>query len=148
MILMGEIDVAAGTAFEGVAFSEGKPAVHEARTFELPRSIWAIMFASYGLFFGALAIAAGGTFDALGMIIIGICYTIMYFGTAIVMTRVAKKWKLGELSVSVGRHSATIETLTGPLSYGAAVAQILTVPVLFAFFGVCIAIISTVILPR
>ncbi|MGP1283577.1 MAG: hypothetical protein ACTS1X_11425 [Parasphingopyxis sp.] len=146
---MDEIDVAAATGMDGPAGREtaddrGAP-VHEDRTFELPGSIWAMMLLSYAVFFAALAIAVGGTFDAVGMVVISVCFAIMYFGTAAVMTRMAKAHRRADRGA--GRPSTEIETLTGPLDYRAAAAQILSVPALFAFFAVCVAVIAGFTLP-
>lgn len=143
-MLMDEINVAAATSADctkeaAERLAERGP-MHEARTFDVPGSIWVIMFSCYGIFFGVLALTVGGSFDALGMVIISVCYTIMFFGTAIVLSRVARnhrpKSRAGAMS------SGPIETATGPLGYGAAAAQILTVPILFAFFAICIGLIS------
>lgn len=146
---MDEIDVAAATGMDGPAGREtaddrGAP-VHEDRTFELPGSIWAMMLLSYAVFFAALAIAVGGTFDAVGMVVISVCFAIMYFGTAAVMTRMAKAHRRADRGA--GCSSMEIETLTGPLDYRAAAAQILSVPALFALFAVCVAIIAGFTLP-
>ncbi|RED16003.1 hypothetical protein [Parasphingopyxis lamellibrachiae] len=147
-MLMDEIDVAAATGADGVEVQEAREGrrgpTHEARTFDLPGSIWAIMFLSYGVFFGSLALTVGGTFDALGMVIISVCYTVMFFGTAIVMSRVARNHRPEQGAGAV--HSGPVETATGPLGYGAAAAQILTVPILFAFFAICIGLISALTL--
>lgn len=149
-MLMDEINVAAGTAFEGRVETMGKPASpapsHESRTFDLPGSIWAMMFGSYALFFGGLAIAVGGTFDALGMVIISVSFAVMYFGTATVLVRIAKTHRAaGKERPAPGPWS--IDTLTGRLGYGAAAAQILTVPALFGFFALCIVIIRSIAIP-
>lgn len=145
---MDEIDIAATTGADGMEAPETQDAsrgpAHEARTFDLPGSIWAVMFLSYGVFFGALALTVGGTFDALGMVIISVCYTIMFFGTTIVMSRIARAHRPQQGPGPA--HSGAIETATGPLGFGAAAAQILTVPLLFAFFAICIGLISALTL--
>ena len=62
---------------------------HEARTFELHGSVWAIMFASYAVFFAALIISTGQGTAAIFALVISIAYTIMYFGTAAVLNSVS-----------------------------------------------------------
>lgn len=143
-MLMDEVNAAAEFGVEGtdglLTYDRHAGRVHEERTFELPGSIWAMMFGSYAVFFGGLAIAVGGTFDALGMVIISVCFAIMYFGTATVMVKVARGHRASG-GRPEGSTSDSIETLTGRLSYGAAAAQILTVPALFGFFALSIVII-------
>jgi len=99
-MLMDEIDVAAGTAFEGRTGMAAKPGSrapsHESRTFDLPGSIRAMMFGSYALFFGGLAIAVGGIFDAPGMVIISVSFAVMYFGTATILVRIAKSHRTAD----------------------------------------------------
>ncbi len=147
-MLMDEINVAAATSADGMEEAERKLArrgpMHEALTFDVPGSIWAIMFSCYALFFGVLALTVGGSFDALGMVIISVCYTIMFFGTAIILSRVARNHRPQGKAGAVS--SGPIETATGTLGYGAAAAQILTVPILFVFFAICIGLISALTL--
>lgn len=115
---------------------------HEQRTFELPRSIWTMMFVSYVLFFGGLIVATGSTLDSAFMIVISIGFAVMYFGTAAVLVRIAKQHS----EASPERRSPgawTLDTITGPMGYNAVAAQILTVPAMFALFAVSIAIICT-----
>lgn len=96
------------------------------------------MFLSYAIFFLAITIATGRDRSALFMIVISGSYAVMYFGTATVMN-------------AVGAHDrpATvpggIETATGKLSYTAAFAQILTVPIVIAFFGCAIAVVRAIV---
>lgn len=112
----------------------------ELRTFGLPKSVWVTMFLSYAVFFGALIMVTGHDKSALFMIAISGCYTVMYFGAAAAMN-----------SVGASGRPATvhgdIDTYTGKLGEGAAFAQILTVPIMVAFFGVVIALIWVSVTP-
>ena len=112
----------------------------EPRTFELPMSVWYAMFVSYAVFFGSLLAVTGIDASALFMIVISVGYTVMYFGTAAVMNSVSPQ-------TPVADAYGDIDTFTGPMSFGAAAAQILTVPILVAFFGCVTAIIYVVVTP-
>ncbi len=118
-------------------FTEEK-AKPERRTFDLPQSIWWTMFLSYAVFFAGITIATGHSRGASFMIIVSAGYFVMYFGTAAALNSVG----------AAGRPASgasEIETATGKLSYGAAFAQILSVPLVIAFFGCCIAIVKAVV---
>lgn len=107
---------------------------HEARTFDVPPSIWRVMVTSYAIFFAAITLATGHDGATIFMIVISALYAAMYFGTAMVMNRVDRANRQPH-------RGGMIQTLTGPLSYGAAFAQMLTVPILLAFFAIAIVII-------
>lgn len=111
----------------------------ELRTFGLPKSIWWTMFMAYAVFLTAITIATGRNRTALFMLAISTGYAIMYFGTAAVMNAVGAP---GRPETVAG----PIETATGRLTYGAAFAQILTVPLVIALFGCAIAIIRAIVL--
>lgn len=115
---------------------------HEARSFELPGSIWAAMFASYTVFFVALIVATGRDGTALFAIIISIAYAIMYFGTARILNSVDHAARPPSSPLHEGKG---IETATGWMSNASAYAQILTVPILFAVFACAIAVIRALI---
>lgn len=133
---MEEIDIAAESGLQAAEPAADRPRApsHEMRTFDLPPPFYIAMFACYAIFFGALALLVGGTFDALGMVIISVCFAIMYFGTATVMVGMARSHRqaLGGVSEAA---SGRVETLTGSLSYGAAAVQILIVPSVLGLFG-------------
>lgn len=115
-------------------------ATQELRTFDLPKSIWWTMFLPYAIFFLAITIATGRDRSALFMIVISASYTVMYFGTAAAMNAAG----------APGRPATVpgdIDTATGKLSYGTAFAQILTVPLVIAFFGCAIAVIGSIVAP-
>jgi len=121
-------------------FFSPERASQERRTFDLPSSIWWTMFLAYAVFFVSITIATGRDLSALFVIVISAGYTIMYFGTAAAMN-----------AVGAADRPATvpgdIDTATGKLSFGAAFAQILTVPLLIAFFGCGIAVVRALVTP-
>ena len=112
----------------------------EQRTFELPMSVWNTMFVSYAVFFGALLMVTGTDTGTLLVIVISIGYTAMYFGTAAVLNSVS-------LAAPVANAYGDIDTFTGRIGFVAAAAQILTVPILVAFFGVVTSIMYAAVTP-
>jgi hypothetical protein len=115
-------------------------ATQELRTFDLPKSIWWAMFLAYAVFFLGITVATGRDRSALFMIVISASYAVMYFGTATVMNAVGAHGRPATVP-------GDIDTATGKLSYGAAFAQILTVPLVIAFFGCAIAVVRAVVAP-
>ncbi len=112
---------------------------HETRTFDLPRSIWAVMFTAYAVFMIGITLATGHDGFTLFMIVISALYLLMFFGTAGLMNRIDAHGR-------PRAPSAKFETWTGPMDYKAVAAQMLAVPVLFAVFGIGIAIIRAVVM--
>lgn len=112
----------------------------EPRTFELPMSIWYIMFISYAVFFAALLAVTGSDTGTLFVIAISAGYTVMYFGTAAVMNSVSPQTPAADVY-------GDMDTFTGPMSFGAASAQILTVPILVALFGCVSAVMYAAVTP-
>ncbi|NJS14504.1 MAG: hypothetical protein HC788_07725 [Sphingopyxis sp.] len=110
----------------------------EAASFAMPRGIWPIMFASYAIFFAAMALAAGRDGMAVMMVVISAGYTLIYFGTAALIDRV-------DTASRPRRAALNFDTYTGRMSYGAGFAQILTVPIMVAIFGISAAIIWAVV---
>ncbi len=114
------------------------PTQPEARTFGIPTVIWGSMAASYALFFFGLILGTGHDGRALFMIAISMLYAVMYFGTAFVLngfgasgrTKQKSQWSNGKF-----------DTHTGRMSFGAVYGQMLVVPMVFAIFGLGIAII-------
>jgi hypothetical protein len=121
-------------------FFTPEKASHERRTFDLPKSIWRTTFLSYAVFFTAITLAMGRDRTALFMIVISAGYTVMYFGTAAVLNAVGASERPETVP-------GDIDTATGRLSYRAAFAQILTVPLVIAFFGCAIAVVRAVVAP-
>ena len=96
------------------------------------------MFTAYGVFFAALAISLGRDLGAAMMIVISAGYALMYFGTATIINRV-------DAAARPQAAPKIFDTLSGKLSYGAAFAQMLTVPILLAGFAIYVAIICSVV---
>jgi len=110
---------------------------HEARTFGIPTIIWGSMAASYSLFFVGLILGTGHDGRALFMIAISMLYTVMYFGTAFVLNSLGSSGRARKSQWINGKF----DTHTGKMSFGAVYAQMLVVPMVFALFGLGIAII-------
>jgi hypothetical protein len=117
------------------------PAQPEARRFELPRSVWAGMFASYAVFFAAITLATGAGGRAIFAIVISVLYTVMYFGLARVIARQA-----GPDGRSPLLRGEPLPTWCGPMDAKAVYGQILVVPLAVALFGIGIAVICAVVL--
>lgn len=117
---------------------------HETRNFDLPSSIWAMMFACYAVFLGALALLVSESLEALGAVLISVCFTVMYFGTATVVVRMARTHR-ERMGIRCETPVGDVQTLTGKLSYGAAATQVLIVPSMLAFFAVCVVLVRAVI---
>jgi hypothetical protein len=115
-------------------------ATQELRTFDLPKSIWWTMFLAYAIFFLGITVATGRDRSALFMIVISASYAVMYFGTATVMNAVGASERPETVP-------GDIDTATGKLSYRAAFAQILTVPLVIAFFGCAMVVVRAVVAP-
>ena len=112
----------------------------ESRTFELPMSIWYAMFVCYAVFFSALLMVTATDGGTLYVIAISIGYTVMYFGTAALLNSVSS-------APPVANRYGDIDTFTGRIGFVAATAQILTVPIMVALFGVVTSIIYAVVKP-
>jgi hypothetical protein len=121
-------------------FSTPEKARQERRTFDLPKSIWWTMFLSYAVFFAAITFTTGRDRRTLFVLVISAGYAVMYFWTAVVLNAIGA-------SNQPDTISKDIDTATGKLSYGAAFAQILTVPLGIAFFGCATAVVRMVVAP-
>tara|TARA_R100001244_G_scaffold47550_3_gene42286 strand:+ start:32007 stop:32447 length:441 start_codon:yes stop_codon:yes gene_type:complete len=111
---------------------------HEVRTFELPASVWIVMFACYAVFFAALFVATGRGIAAIFALLVSIAYTAMYFGTAAILNGVGAAERK---ALPPAVQFDGIATQTGWMDNRAAFAQILTVPILLAVFACAFAII-------
>ena len=100
--------------------------------FQLPRWIWHGMFACYAIFFLGVGAATGRDTAALFAILISLFYVLMFFGTVGVLG--AQKGP--EHASPLDRDGGLLDTWTGPMDRGSVVAQILAVPIGFAFLGV------------
>ncbi|MEP2357855.1 MAG: hypothetical protein ABJI14_04610 [Marinomonas sp.] len=118
------------------------PVQPEARTFGIPPIIWGSMAASYLLFFGGLILGTGHDGRALFMIAISILYTLMYFGTAYALNSLGR----GRLRQKSQWVNGRFDTHTGWMSFGSVYGQMLVVPIMFAFFGIAIAIIRLIVM--
>lgn len=114
----------------------------EARTFGIPTIIWGSMAASYALFFFGLILGTGHDGRALFMIAISMLYAVMYFGTAFVLNSLAASGRTRQKSQWI---KGQFETYTGRMSFGAVYGQMLVVPIVFALFGLGIAIIRSAV---
>ncbi len=114
----------------------------EARTFGIPAIIWGSMAASYALFFLGLVAGTGHDGRALFMIAISTLYAVMYFGTAFALNSLSGSGQNEKSQWIKGKF----DTFTGRMSFGAVYGQMLVVPMVFAFFGISIAIIRSVVM--
>ncbi|KEO90450.1 hypothetical protein EH31_10200 [Erythrobacter longus] len=105
--------------------------------FELPRAVWTSMFACYAVFFGAIAMATGGSGAARFAIVISVLYTIIYFGVA----RIASL-QAGPEARSPLEQGGMLDTWTGLMDKRAVYGQVLIVPIAVALFGISILIIT------
>ncbi len=110
----------------------------ESRTFGIPPIIWGSMAASYALFFFGLILGTGHDGRALFMIAISMLYAVMYFGTAFVLNSLGASGRAEQESQWI---KGKFDTHTGRMSFGAVYGQMLVVPIVFALFGLGIAII-------
>lgn len=117
------------------------PVQPEWRRFELPRSVWAGMLASYAVFFVSITVATGGSGHALFAIAISVLYTAMFFGVARIIARQG-----GADGRSPLLRGEALRTWCGPMDARAVYGQILVVPMAVALFGVGIAVICAAIL--
>jgi len=114
----------------------------EARTFGIPAIIWGSMAASYALFFFGLILGTGHDGRALFMIAISMLYAIMYFGTTFVLNSLGASGRTEQKSQWI---KGQFDTYTGRMSFGAVYGQMLVVPIVFALFGLGIAIIRSAV---
>ena len=104
--------------------------------FQLPSAVWTVMFACYATFFGAIALATGGSATAKFAIVISVLYTAIYFGVARIGARQA-----GPEVASPLEHGEMLDTWTGPMDKKAVYGQVLIVPIAVALFGIGILVI-------
>ena len=116
------------------------PVLAEHTDFEMPGWIWATMLGGYVTFFAGISAATAGDGRAVFAIVISILYTAMFFGTARVLSKVDGR-RVGAFDRAGGR----LNTWTGPMDARAVAGQMLAVPLLLGFFGICIAIIAAAV---
>ncbi len=112
------------------------PVAPRSAGFQLPRGVWMAMLSCYAVFFGAIAIATGGSGSARFAIVVSVLYTLVYFGVARIGARQA-----GAEETSPLKQGRMLDTWTGLMDRKAVYGQILIVPLAVAFFGVGIMII-------
>lgn len=112
----------------------------ESSSFGFPGWIWGLFFGSYAVFFAALALATARDGYTVFVVVISVLYTAMFFGTAAVLQGLGKGKPRG-----FERGEPMLDTWTGPMSTTSVAAQVLTIPVLFAFFAVVIVIMRAII---
>lgn len=120
------------------------PGRHEVdRTFELPPFAYA---ATVGLYFGFLGVVTAG-FGNPGLIIpLAICAIIVVagFGVPTLWTRMAPASR--KHAMTWGRFQGQgIATLTGRLTAGEAMAQVLVLPVLIFLWGLAVVTIAALV---
>ena len=119
----------------------GTPAQPEHSDMEFPAWVWIAMFACYAVFFGGLVLATRGDMEAGFVIAISAAYTLMYFGTASLLVALKRDGHRSPFA----RGAAPLATLTGPMTIGAVVGQVLLIPLCLALFGLAIAVIVAIV---
>lgn len=104
--------------------------------FQLPMAIWKTMFACYGVFFTGLAMASGGSGPARLVLAVSGLFILTYFTCGAILARLAGK------DAAQATAGKPLQTIYGPMSAGAVWAQVLTVPIALAFFGMAIVLIA------
>lgn len=107
----------------------------------MPGWIWRTMLGAYAVFFGGLFLATGRDSASIFVLVISIGYTIVYFGTARVLLEVNPAPSPDRFERGLG----DMQTWTGPMSRGAVAAQVLTVPLCLALFGLAIVFIRNTV---
>jgi len=110
--------------------------------FQLPHWMWATMLASYAVFFIGIATATGRDGGAWFAIVVSIGYVVMFFGLATLLNSV----KGHERPSPLNRMQGVLNTYCGPMNSKAVAAQILTVPLCFAFFAMALLLIRSIIM--
>jgi hypothetical protein len=108
----------------------------DARAFEIPAAMWAMMIACYAVFLAALLAATGDAYAGFA-IAISAFYVAMFFGTARALVGQAPEQARSPLARAGGK----LQTLCGPLGRREVMAQMLVVPAAIALFGVAVLVI-------
>ena len=145
--MLYEHDIAALTRDHGeisdcgaVHDTKSNPHFSESSSFGLPGWMWTIFFGSYAVFFAALAIATGRDGYTVFVIVISVAYTAIFFGTNAIMQALGRGSRQ-----PFERGASVLETWTGPMSTKSVAAQVLTIPILFAFFAIVIVIMRATV---
>jgi hypothetical protein len=109
-----------------------------AGTPDVPKSLWALMFGCYISLIGALAIATAGQGQSKFMIVLAASFVVVLFGVPGILLTLEPKISNRP---SMDRFLAQgIDTFTGHCGGGAALVQMLVVPVLLILGVLTIAI--------
>ena len=108
--------------------------------FQLPRAVWGGMIACYAAFFGAMALATGGSGVARFMVVISVLYAAIYFGLARILAK-----QTGAEKPSPIDRGEVLQTATGPMDAKAVFGQVLVVPIAVAIFGIGVLIILSIL---
>ena len=109
------------------------------RSFQLPGAIWTVYIGSFVWFLAMLAVAFGDGYGMPLAFAVFVAYGAMYFGVA----RVFAKVETGDRNPDAGWDAFMrngIMTGSGHLDGSAAVAQIVTLPLLLAGFATFVAL--------
>ncbi len=112
----------------------------ESSSFGLPGWMWGLFFGSYAVFFAALALATARDGYTIFAVVVSVLYTAMFFGTNAVMQALGKR-----SPQPFERGEPVLDTWTGPMSTTTVAAQVLTIPILFAFFAIVIVVMRAMI---
>lgn len=118
-----------------------RPRSAEHADLEMPGWIWRVMIAAYGTYFAGLLIATGRDREALFALTVSFGFAVIYFSTSGLLAGLNPSRRPSLFS----RGLAPLQTWTGPMSTGAVAAQVLTVPLCLAFFGLAFAVIRAVV---
>ncbi len=101
---------------------------------EFPAWIWGTMIAAYAVFFTGMILATGRDGDTRFVLVISIGFALVYFTCA----RLLLALKPARSASDFSRRLKPLQTWTGTMGMGAVAAQVLTVPLCIAFFGLAI----------
>lgn len=107
--------------------------------FQLPRWMWKSMLGCYVVFFLGIAGATGRDTDSWLAIAISLIYVIVYFVTVALL----HAQKGSEHPSPLDRFGGVLETWTGPMDSHTVAAQVLGVPIGFAFLGATFFVIRS-----
>ena len=101
---------------------------------EFPAWIWGTMIAAYGVFFAGLILATGRDGPARFVLAISIGFALVYFTCARLLLALTPARTTSDFA----RGLKPLQTWTGPMGTASVAAQVLTVPLCVAFFGLAI----------
>lgn len=119
--------------------SAAPPRTRIDRNFGLPSGLYVATVALYLVFIGLMSVLFGNPELAIPLVIIG-AFIAFAFGVAAVWASMKPDNDSSPLSWGQFSHRG-IQTLSGPLTAGQASIQVLILPALILFWGLCIALI-------